>query len=183
MLTARRSRLPADRSMFSESLNAKASGVPQRSQKARRAILDVALELFATQGYDATSVREVVESAATAYAGGLPGRFDLVHLGLGDDGHTSSGHCRSTVALSTHGSCSTARPTRPSVESHAPPAAPRAEAQSSCPSAISPIDRSPDNTCWPPYQSTATRPSVGRKSTWETIASVARGRGKSLGFE
>ena len=31
-----------------------------------------------------------VESAAAAYAEGLPERLDLVHLGLGDDGHTAS---------------------------------------------------------------------------------------------
>ena len=30
------------------------------------------------------------DSAAAAYAARLPGRLDLVHLGLGDDGHTAS---------------------------------------------------------------------------------------------
>ncbi|MFN8187493.1 MAG: 6-phosphogluconolactonase [Gaiellales bacterium] len=30
------------------------------------------------------------EDAAAAYAGSLPERFDLAHLGLGDDGHTAS---------------------------------------------------------------------------------------------
>lgn len=30
------------------------------------------------------------EAAAEAYAASLPGRFDLVHLGLGADGHTAS---------------------------------------------------------------------------------------------
>jgi 6-phosphogluconolactonase/glucosamine-6-phosphate isomerase/deaminase len=29
-------------------------------------------------------------AAASRYAGGLPERFDVVHLGLGDDGHTAS---------------------------------------------------------------------------------------------
>jgi len=29
-------------------------------------------------------------AAAARYAGGLPERFDVVHLGLGDDGHTAS---------------------------------------------------------------------------------------------
>jgi 6-phosphogluconolactonase len=31
-----------------------------------------------------------LEAAATAYAAALPERLDLVHLGLGDDGHTAS---------------------------------------------------------------------------------------------
>jgi 6-phosphogluconolactonase len=30
------------------------------------------------------------DAATTAYAGGLPAAFDLIHLGLGDDGHTAS---------------------------------------------------------------------------------------------
>jgi len=30
------------------------------------------------------------EAAASAYAATLPGAFDLIHLGLGDDGHTAS---------------------------------------------------------------------------------------------
>ncbi len=31
-----------------------------------------------------------LEAAAARYAAGLPGTFDVVHLGLGDDGHTAS---------------------------------------------------------------------------------------------
>lgn len=31
-----------------------------------------------------------LDAAASAYAAGLPERFDVVHLGLGDDGHTAS---------------------------------------------------------------------------------------------
>ncbi len=33
---------------------------------------------------------EDVEAAAAAYAAALPERIDLIHLGLGDDGHTAS---------------------------------------------------------------------------------------------
>lgn len=31
-----------------------------------------------------------LDAAATRYSAGLPERFDVVHLGLGDDGHTAS---------------------------------------------------------------------------------------------
>ena len=31
-----------------------------------------------------------LEAAAAAYAAGVPERIDLVHLGLGDDGHTAA---------------------------------------------------------------------------------------------
>ncbi len=33
---------------------------------------------------------EDLDAAADAYARGLPARFDLIHLGVGDDGHTAS---------------------------------------------------------------------------------------------
>jgi 6-phosphogluconolactonase len=33
---------------------------------------------------------EGLEARAASYAAGLPARFDLVHLGIGDDGHTAS---------------------------------------------------------------------------------------------
>jgi len=34
--------------------------------------------------------RDDLRRAAASYARSLPGRFDLVHLGIGDDGHTAS---------------------------------------------------------------------------------------------
>ena len=44
-----------------------------------------------------------LETAARRYAAGLPERFDVVHLGLGDDGHTASWPPGDPVVDSTSG--------------------------------------------------------------------------------
>lgn len=57
---------------------------------ARNALLLAALPLPATRIHLMGVTARDLRAAARRYAGGLPERFDVVHLGMGDDGHTAS---------------------------------------------------------------------------------------------
>lgn len=50
----------------------------------------IQLEVFPTAVHPMPVTATDLEAAAVGYAEGLPERFDVVHLGLGDDGHTAS---------------------------------------------------------------------------------------------
>lgn len=62
-----------------------ADGSPERNA----ALLDVFSAVGANVQLMPVTDRDL-NSAARRYAEGLPARFDVVHLGLGDDGHTAS---------------------------------------------------------------------------------------------